>query len=205
MAEPPVTADRVEEVVPGVWHWRVANPRIGGGTSASHAVRASSGEVVLIDPVRLADGPLETLTPVSAIVLTAATHQRAAWRYRKQFGAPVHLPRGSRATDEDPDEHYEAGDILPGDLEAIHTPGPEDPHYALRRREPPSVLFCPDLVMLESGELELVPGEYHDDPAETRRSVERLLDVPFEILCLAHGPPVTDDPKAALRRLLDAA
>ena len=41
------------------------------------------------------------------------------------------------------------------------------------------------------------------DPAETRRSVERLLDLPFSVLCLDHGAPITDDPKGALRQLLD--
>jgi glyoxylase-like metal-dependent hydrolase (beta-lactamase superfamily II) len=58
-------------------------------------------------------------------------------------------------------------------------------------------------MLLPDGELTFVPGEYHDDPAETRRSVERTLDLDFEILCLAHGLPLTDDPKAALRDLLD--
>ena len=39
-------------------------------------------------------------------------------------------------------------------------------------------------------------------PAEARRSVEKLLDVPFSILCMGHGVPTTDDPKAALRAAL---
>jgi hypothetical protein len=34
--------------------------------------------------------------------------------------------------------------------------------------------------------------------------VEKLLDLPFSVLCLDHGAPVTDDPKAALRALLEA-
>jgi hypothetical protein len=34
------------------------------------------------------------------------------------------------------------------------------------------------------------------------RDVERLLDLPFSILCLDHGAPIVDDPKAALRALL---
>ena len=180
VAEPPVVADHLEEVVPGVFHWSAANPRIGGTQSASHAVRTESGETVLIDP----------------------THQRASWRYRKVFGAAVFLPKGSRATEEKPDEQYGAGDVLPGPLEAVHTPGPEDPHYALLRRETPSVLFCPDLVQVENDELALVPGEYQDDPDEARRSIERLLELPFEVLCLDHGSPLTNDPKTALRTLL---
>jgi glyoxylase-like metal-dependent hydrolase (beta-lactamase superfamily II) len=201
MAEPPAVAEKLQEVVPGVFHWSVENTRIGGVTSASHAVRTSEGESVLIDPVRLDDDALETLTPVSAIVVTAATHQRASWRYRRQFGVPVYLPRGSRATEEAPDEHYGAGDTLPGGLEAVHTPGPEEPHYTLLKRDA-RVLFCPDLVMVDRGELVFVPGEYHEDPNETRRSVERLLELPFDVLCLDHGPPLLDDPKESLVQLL---
>jgi hypothetical protein len=49
-----------------------------------------------------------------------------------------------------------------------------------------------------------VPPEFHEDPAETRRSVEKLLDLPFAILCLDHGAPIADDPKSAIRDLLDA-
>jgi glyoxylase-like metal-dependent hydrolase (beta-lactamase superfamily II) len=205
VAEPPAVAEAFREVAPGVFHWSVENTRIGGATSASHAVRSSTGETVLIDPVRLAYDVLETLAPVTAIVLTAATHQRAAWRYRRRFEARVYLPRGSRATDEEPDEHYGTGDVLPGELEAVHTPGPEDPHYALLRREAPGILFCPDLLMVEGDELTFVPAEFHEDGEETRRSVERLLGLPFEVLCLDHGPPITDDPKASLRRLLGEA
>jgi glyoxylase-like metal-dependent hydrolase (beta-lactamase superfamily II) len=201
MAEPPAVADELQEVVSGVFHWSVVNERIGGATSASHAVRTQAGETVLIDPVRLADEHLATLAPVTAIVLTAACHQRAGWRYRKQFDAPVHLPTGSRATDEEADEHYGEGDVLPGGLEAVHSPGPEEPHYALLKRDT-SVLFCPDLLMVEDGDLVFVPGEYHEDPNETRRSVERLLELPFDVLCLDHGPPFLDDPKESLRQLL---
>lgn len=48
-----------------------------------------------------------------------------------------------------------------------------------------------------------IPAEYHDDPEETRDSVWRLLDLPFEVLCMDHGAPITADPHAKLRKLLD--
>ena len=51
-------------------------------------------------------------------------------------------------------------------------------------------------------ELGFVPPEFHDDPEETQHSVERLLRLPFAVLCLDHGEPVTDDPKGAIRALL---
>ncbi|SUS05621.1 hypothetical protein DF3PB_20089 [uncultured Defluviicoccus sp.] len=34
-----------------------------------------------------------------------------------------------------------------------------------------------------------------------RDSVRRLLDLPFEILCLDHGAPITAEPHAVLRQL----
>ena len=136
-------------------------------------------------------------------MLTAKCHQRSAWRYRSQLGVEVWAPADAPEADEQPDRRYAEGDPLPGGLRAIRTPGPEQAHYCLLREAAPHVLFCSDLLMGDGdGGLELVPGRFHDDPAETRRSVERLLDVPFEVLCLDHGAPVTADPKRAMREAL---
>jgi glyoxylase-like metal-dependent hydrolase (beta-lactamase superfamily II) len=203
MTEPTTYATELFEVVPGVSGWAIADDRIGGFTSASYSVRGDDGAAVLIDPLPLAEDVLDQLAPVRAIVLTAATHQRSAWRYRQRFGAPVWLPEGSRETEEEPDDRYDENGELPGGLRVVHTPGPELPHYSLYLERPPGVVFSPDLVMRgEDGRVVFVPGEYHDDPAETLRSVEKTLELDFGILCLAHGLPVTDDPKAALRALL---
>jgi len=43
----------------------------------------------------------------------------------------------------------------------------------------------------------------HDDPPTTRKSVERLLGLDFEILCFDHGTPLYEEPKAAIRALLE--
>jgi glyoxylase-like metal-dependent hydrolase (beta-lactamase superfamily II) len=201
VSEPREVAQTVEEVADGVWHWRVANSRIGGAISSSHAVETDRG-CVLVDPVQLDDEALATLPPPEAILLTAACHQRSAWRYRRQLGIEVWLPEGSRATDEEADHRYSADAVLPAGLRAIHTPGPELPHYSFLLEREPGVLFCSDLVTHYGDELDFVPFEYHEDPAATRRSVERLLDLDFSILCLDHGIPVTDDPKEALQELL---
>lgn len=202
MSEPRRTAKRIQEVVPGLWWWSVRDDRIGDTESDAHAI-AGNGGTVLIDPLPLAPRALRRLEPVAAICLTAACHQRSAWRYRKAFGVKVYAPQGSRAMDEEPDAYYRADEILPGGLQAIHTPGPEWAHFAFWRGQAPGVLFCPDLVMaVEGGELDFIPPEYHDDPEATRDSVRRLLDLPFSVLCLDHGAPVRDDPHAVLRRLL---
>jgi glyoxylase-like metal-dependent hydrolase (beta-lactamase superfamily II) len=201
MSEPGATATRVDEVAPGLWRWHVLDERIGAESDA-YAVHGEAG-TVLIDPLPLIDAALRTLEPVAAICLTAACHQRSAWRYRKAHGVKVYAPAGSREMDEEPDLRYRDGDALPGGLVAIHTPGPEQAHYAFLRKAAPAVLFCPDLVMLgESGSLAFVPAEYHEDPKATRDSVRRLLEYRFDILCLAHGAPIIDEPHGALRELL---
>ena len=105
--------------------------------------------------------------------------------------------------EEEPDERYVEGDVLPGGLRVIHTPGPEEAHYSFLLERMPAVLFCSDLLMVEDGELEFVPLEYHDDPPTTRRSVTGLLELDFEILCLDHGSPLTREPKTAIRALLE--
>lgn len=203
MTEPREVAGSAEEVIPGLHHWRISNSHIGGGESSSHAL-VHGDECVFIDPVRLADEALAGLPAPTAIVLTARCHQRSAWRYRRQFGAEVWLPVDASAADEEPDHRYADGDELPGGLLAVRTPGPERPHYSLLDERGEGVVFCSDLVIhVGGGELRFVPPEFHEDPAETRRSVEKLLDLPFSVLCFDHGGPLVDDPKAAVRRLLE--
>ena len=121
------------------------------------------------------------------------------------------LPEDAAVADEEPDRRYAEGDVLPGGLKVIHTPGPEWPHYSFLLEREPGVLFCSDLIGATdergpdgSAVLHFIPPEYHEDPGETRRSVEKLLDLPFAILCLDHGAPVAYEPKAALRRLLES-
>lgn len=201
MSEPKAVAETLEQVVLGIWRWHVLDERIDAESDA-HALLGQGG-TVLIDPLPLRDEALKRLEPIIAICLTAACHQRSAWRYRRAYGVRIYAPEGCRAMDEEPDVRYRAGDMLPGGLKAIHTPGPEHAHYAFWREHSPPVLFCPDLIMREgNGDLVFIPAEYHDDPEATCESVQRLLDLPFEVLCMDHGAPITANPHAALRKLL---
>jgi glyoxylase-like metal-dependent hydrolase (beta-lactamase superfamily II) len=200
MTEPAEIASSAEEVVPGVWHWSIANSNIGGATSSSHMIETPDG-AVMVDPVRLADGELERLPRPAAIILTSKGHQRAAWRYRRELGVPVWAPKDIPAPDEEPDHRYEDGDEIFGGIRAVLTPGPAAVHYGLLRPGDPGVLILADLAAGNEDGLNFGPLQYHDDPETTKRSVEGLLDLPFDVLLLAHGRPLTDG-KAAIRDLL---
>jgi hypothetical protein len=201
LSEPKAVAEDIEEVVPGIWHWSVWDERIHAESHA-HALATAQG-AVLIDPLPLARQALRRLEPVLAICLTAACHQRSAWRYRRLLHARVHAPEGSQPVDEEPDQPYRDGEALPGDLKAIRTPGPDHAHYAFLREQTPSVLFTGDLVMRAAGgDLQFVWPEYQEDPEAMKASVETLADLPFGVLCMAHGAPIVAQPAAALRALL---
>lgn len=202
MSEPQAVAEHAEEVVPGVWTWSVDDERIGF-ISTAHAVADHEG-VVLIDPLPLQLDALHRLGSVYAICMTAGTHQRSAWRYRRQLGAKVYAPALSRLIEEEPDVRYGDGDGLPGSLRAVFTPGAGTTQHTFLLEREGGVAFVPDLLVNVPGRgLGITPDEYVHDPAETRRSILKLLDLPFSVLCLNHGSPVTEDPKAAIRTLVE--
>lgn len=204
MSEPKTVAKSIRQVVPGVYRWHIADERIGDSESDAYAV-VDGDEVVLIDPLPLApraEASLARLGRVEDILLTGSCHQRSAWRYRKKFGAKVHAPRKASGLEQQPDATYAAGDALPGGLTAFHTPGPTESHFALFRKKG-AVLFVPDLLMGAGRKgLTFIPGEYHDDPATTRASVARLLDLPFRVACFSHGAPLLSGARAGMRDAL---
>jgi glyoxylase-like metal-dependent hydrolase (beta-lactamase superfamily II) len=201
VTEPRAVASNAEEVAPGVWHWLVQDERISAWSSA-HAVSSEEG-TVLIDPVPLSAEALARLGDVTAICITAGTHQRSAWRYRRELGARVYAPALSRQIDEEPDERYGDGDRLPGGLTAVFTPGAGTTQHTFVLDRDGGIAFVADLVTNYPGRgLAFVAERHLHDPEEMRRSVRKLLDLPFTLLCLAHGAPVRDEPKTALRDLL---
>jgi glyoxylase-like metal-dependent hydrolase (beta-lactamase superfamily II) len=204
VSEPKAVAETAEEVVPGVWTWSVHDERIDF-VSTAHAISAADG-TVLIDPLPLQPDALRSLGDVAAICLTAGTHQRSAWRYRRELGAEVWAPALSRLIDEEPDVRYSEADELPGGLRAVFTPGAGTTQHTFLLDQDGGIAFVPDLFANVPGSgLQFVGEAYMPDPAEARRSIRKLLDLPFTLLCLDHGPPFTDDPKAAIMGLLDQA
>ncbi len=166
--------------------------------SASYAVSTDEG-TVLIDPLPLADEPLKELGDVSAICLTTSSHQRASWRLRHELGVKVWVPALAREVEEEPDERYSEDDTLPGDLRPVFTPGAGTTQHTFLLDRDGGIVFVPDLLVFPpGGELTLIPEQYAHDVEQARRSVQKLLDLPFAVLCLGHGAPVKVDPKAKI-------
>jgi glyoxylase-like metal-dependent hydrolase (beta-lactamase superfamily II) len=204
MSEPSAVARRMAPVVPGLLHWTVHDERIDFRSEAYALVLEK--ETVLVDPLPLAEAQLAALPQggVRAIVLTIQSHQRSAWRYRKRFGARVYAPTKSEGLEEEPDELYAEGGVLPGGLRAVHGPGPAEASYALLlERSEGGILFCGDLLLRDGEGFRFVEDEYQDEPARTRESVRRLLDLRFAALCSGHGPPAAQGGPDLVRKALD--
>jgi glyoxylase-like metal-dependent hydrolase (beta-lactamase superfamily II) len=161
---------------------------------------------VLIDPLPLEPAVLGELGDVTAIVLTCGSHQRSAWRYRRELEAPVYAPALSKEIDEEPDVRYGDGDRLPGGLDAVFTPGVGTTQHTLLLRGDPAVAFVADTLVQEPhGTVGMVPERYIYDLDEAKRTLRRLLELDFDVMCLMHGGVVRDDPKAAVRSIVDEA
>lgn len=204
MSEPKAVAESIHEVVPGVWLWSIHDERIDF-ISTAHAVSGAEG-TVLIDPLPVDDDAFSELGDIRAICLTAGTHQRSAWRYRRELGVEVWTPALSRLIDEEPDVRYSEGDKLPGGLQAFFTPGAGTTQHTFLLDREEGVAFVPDLFANLAGTgLVIVGEEEMPDPAEARRSIRKVLELPFSVLCLDHGAPLRKDPKTAIRALVDVS
>ena len=87
---------------------------------------------------------------------------------------------------------------LAGGIEVINTPGHSSDHQSFLWRRHGGVLFVGDAVANENGQLGFAP--FYDDLEEERRSVERLLDYPFEKMAFGHGDYIAQGAKETLLR-----
>jgi hypothetical protein len=199
----------VDEIAPGLWHWTTPHPHIRIEVSSYYF----AAEHVLLDPLLPAEG-LEWFDEHGRpehVLMTNRHHDRDAWRFREAFGCTVHCVRNGlhELAGRGPVEAFDFGDELPGGIVAYEVdaicPDETALHVPAHR-----ALACADGVVRWPGDgaLTFVPDQFMDAPEKTKQGLRdayrRLLDLDFEHLLLAHGEPVVDSGKDALRGFVDA-
>lgn len=194
----------MDEIAPGLWHWTAPHDHIHSDVSSYYLAEAA----VLIDPMIPAEGLawFEQHGAPEHILLTNRHHDRESWRLREAFGCTVHCIRNGMYELEGrgPAEPFEFGDELPGGV-VVHEVDAICPDETAMYVPSHRALACADGVVRsrDSGRLAFVSDYLMDDPEETkeglRAAYRRLLELDFELLLLAHGTPVVDDGKGALR------
>ncbi len=198
----------MQEIAPGIWHWKARHPHIGMEVSSYFL----PGEGVLLDPL-VPDSELERLEelgPPRDILLTNRHHWRDCAKLAERFGLKVRVPRVGlhEFGDGDPVEPYDFGDSLAGGAVTVHEIGSICPDESALHIPGASALAVADGVVSYDG-LRFVPDNLMDDPEDTkaglREAYGRLAaELEFDNLLVAHGEPVVGGAREALREFSEA-
>ena len=192
----------MNEILPGVHHWTQVHPKIKIEVSSYYLAR----ERVLIDPLEPDEGLdwFREHGPPEHVLLSNRHHYRDSGRFAEAFGCTVHASRAGmhEFSDDEPVEPFDFGDELPGGVKAYEV-GVLCPDETALHVPAHGALCVADGVVNYDG-LGFVPDEYLGDDVEgikrgLKEAYARLLELDFDSLLLAHGPPLAGGAKEALR------
>lgn len=196
------------EVIPGILHWKAFHDRIRQDAHSYYLPEAR----IAIDPMP-SEGLLEALAErggVERVLLTNRHHLRGSEQLAEVFGCGVYAPAsGMHEFEEDqPVLPYEWGERLAAGVTAheIAAICPDD--GALHIAVGPGAIAFADAVIGLDGVLAFVPDFLMDEPdrvkPQTTAALERLLELDFDAILLAHGAPIASGGKDAIRRFIAA-
>ena len=200
----------MEEIVPGLFHWRSFHERIGQQVSSYYYEPSRT----LIDPRVPSEGLewFEGREP-RLILLTNRHHYRQSGHFQDAFDCPVFCHRAGLhefAGTLEKVEGFSFGEEVAPEIVALEVGAicPEETALYLREAGGGAMAFADGLVRSSSdGSLGFVPDFLlGEDPEEVkrglRRSLQHLLDEPFENLLFAHGRPLVGGGKETLAAFL---
>jgi hypothetical protein len=195
------------EVTPGILHWKAFHDRI---RQDAHSYYLPEHRIA-IDPMP-SDGLLEALAEaggVRRVLLTNRHHLRGSEQIAEVFGCEVLCPAaGMHEFERDqPVSPYEWGEVLAPGVTAheIAAICPDD--GCLHIEVGPGAVAFADAVIGWDGGLAFVPDFLMDEPDRvkpaTTAALERILELDFDAILLAHGEPIPSGGKDVLRRFVD--
>jgi hypothetical protein len=198
----------MDEILPGLFHWTAFHDPIGARVSSYFVPSAG----VVVDP-KVPDGGFESLPGApSQVVLTSGHHNRDAQRFADEFDIPI---RASREAAEylggslEVEPFGDRDEVAPG-VTAIHIGTLADDEGALHIAVGEGALALADGLHRQGGTLgffrdELL-GEHPEQVKAGLKSAYRgLLTLNFDHLLFAHGDPLIDGGKAALRDFVSSS
>ena len=197
----------MNEIIPGVVHWKAKHPKIGAEVSCYYL----TSERVLIDPMEPAEG-LDWFREQGApehILLSNRHHDRDSATFVQAFGCTVHASRPGMHEFSDglAVEPFDFGDELPGGVKAYEAGAicPDDTALHIPAH---SALSVADGV-INYGGLGVVPEEHLGDDVEATKTAIRdsygklAAELEFDNLLVAHGEPVVGGARDALREFAE--
>jgi hypothetical protein len=198
----------LNEIGPGIHHWKAVHPNIGVEVSSYYVEPAAT----LVDPLLPPEGIewFRSRRQPESIVLTNRHHYRHSGRFAEAFGCVVRAsePGMHEFADGRAVEPFFFGDEVAPGITAVEIgaicPDETALHIALGDG---AVALADGLVRPRGGALSFVSDPLlGDDPATVkaglRDSFGGLLVRGFDTLLFAHGEPLVGGGKAALREFL---
>ena len=104
-----------------------------------------------------------------------------------------------------PVEPLEDGEVIPfgTDVRVVQVPGHTEGSIAIYLPEKGTIIVGDALQYKFARRLSPPAAGVTQRPQQAMRSLEKLLELDFSIMCFGHFPPMRDNPKAALRRLIE--
>ena len=189
----------VRDVARGLWLWSVEHPDwrpgLEWGPTVNSTCVESRGEVALLDPLappQDAQDVWERLDarPPTLVVVLKPDHVRDVDLFVRRYGAralgPFLFFRGDIPQTEL--EPIEPGVELPGGLLALYD-GRGRQETPLWLPEQLALVFA-DALTAPEGELRVWATRWHEE--RVLPALQALLEMPFELVVVAHGDPVHD-------------
>jgi glyoxylase-like metal-dependent hydrolase (beta-lactamase superfamily II) len=160
------------------------------------------------------DGAVERRGRPVAVLVANCFHHRSAKdvleRYRERPGAEIWAPESARAHLEKVacpvTRYYQDGEILPGGLVAYEVEGLCPGEAALYLPRHQAVIAADALLGSDGGKLRVPPVSWSADAERyhqrLRPSIQRLLEVPVEMVLVSHGQPVLSGGRRAIQEAL---
>jgi glyoxylase-like metal-dependent hydrolase (beta-lactamase superfamily II) len=201
-------AVELRDVAPGLWFWRQPHPDWSEGSDwppevPSFAVE-SRGVAILLDPLAPPPGAcevwerLEALQPSAAVVLKP-DHVRDIDLFTRWYDLEAHGPQLFWADDVPRTKLQPVfpGAELPGGLKALYDGrnAAETPVYLPEQK---AIVFA-DALTAPDGVLRVWFTPWHEE--RVLPALRALLELDFELVCVAHGEPVHD--RAAFEAALE--
>ena len=194
----------MQEILPGIFHWTQAHPKIKIHVSSYYL----APERVLIDPLIPNEG-LEWFAdrPPGNIYLSIRHHYRHCTEFAARYACKIWcVEQGLHEfTHGEVVRAFQFGDTLPGNVQTVEIGSICPDEGALYiEREGGCVVLADGCVRMRDGPLQFVPDSLLGDDAEAvkaglQAAYGRLIDgYSFEHVLLSHGGPIIGDGQAQL-------
>jgi|CXWL01.1.fsa_nt_gi glyoxylase-like metal-dependent hydrolase (beta-lactamase superfamily II) len=194
------------KLLDGVYCWSTFNPEKKFNFNG-HILKTEAGTVI-VDPVPFSaddNAYIEAagLKP-DALVITNRNHLRDRDAVLKRWKIPTILHQAEVAEAGIAAERtVKDGDVVHG-LVCVHLPGKSPGEIAVYWSDR-RLFLLGDALIAPHGKLKTVPAEKQDDPAELKKSLERLRTFDFDHILVGDGDPILHDAKSAVVAFLKTA